>query len=226
MCKEIHPDAGDGGPAGSWRWVWLPFARMSPVQDGRRVGLLGGTFDPPHLGHLIVAECVRVELDLAEVQFVVAGQPWMKDECSPADDRLRMAELAVAGLDRFTVNRTEIDRQGPTYTSETLQELSQVDPDCELYFLLGADAAQRLGEWREIERALALATFVVVTRPGYSLAPDTPMIDRVRTAEVPDIGISSTDLRRRFRDGAAVRFQVPEAVERYVYDRDLYREGG
>lgn len=199
---------------------------MSSVQDGRRIGLLGGTFDPPHLGHMIVAECVRVELELDEVQFVVAGQPWMKDDCSPAADRLRMAELAVAGLDRFTVNRTEVDREGPTYTSETLQELSRIDPGCELYFLLGADAAQRLDEWREVERALDLATFVVVTRPGYSLAPDTPMIDRVRTVEVPEIGISSTDLRSRFRDRAAVRFQLPQAVERYVYDRDLYREGG
>lgn len=199
---------------------------MSAVADGRRIGLLGGTFDPPHLGHLVVAEVARVRLDLDEVQFVVAGSPWMKDEWSPAEDRLRMVELATTEVEPFLVNRTEVEREGPTYTAETLEELHGADPRCELFFLLGADAAQRLGEWKQIDRALDHAAFVVLSRPGYSLAPDAPMLDRVRTLEVPQIGISSTDLRRRFREGDAVRFQVPDVVAAYVRDRRLYREGG
>lgn len=211
------------GPSGR---RWLRFAGMSAVANGRRIGLLGGTFDPPHLGHLIVAECARVALDLHQLQLVVAGQPWMKQECSPVDDRLAMADLAVDGHDAFTVNRTEARREGPTYTADTLEELTAGDPDCRLFFLLGADAAQRLQAWKGIDRALDLATFVVVTRPGYRLDRDTPMLDRVRTLEVPRIGISSTDLRRRFRCGEAVRFQLPAPVEAYVRERDLYREGG
>ncbi len=199
---------------------------MSAVADGRRIGLLGGTFDPPHLGHLIVAEVARVQLRFDEVQFVVAGAPWMKDEWSAADHRLRMVELATAEADAFVVNRREVDREGPTYTAETLQELHDADPDVELFFLLGADAAQRLDEWKQIERALEHATFVVVTRPGYSLDRDTPMLDRVEILEVPRIGISSTDLRRRFREGAAVRFQLPDVVAAYVRDQRLYEEGG
>lgn len=199
---------------------------MSAVADGRRIGLLGGTFDPPHLGHLVVAEVARVRLGLDEVQFVVAGAPWMKDQWSAAEDRLRMVELATADVEAFLVNRTEVDREGPTYTAETLEELHGADPDCELFFLLGADAARRLDEWKQIDRALDHATFVVVTRPGYSLGPDTPMFGRVDTLEVPQIGISSTDLRRRFREGDAVRFQVPDVVEAYVRDRRLYEEGG
>lgn len=199
---------------------------MSAVADGRRIGLLGGTFDPPHLGHLIVAEVARVRLELDEVQFVVAGAPWMKEEWSPAEDRLRMVELAIADTDAFVVNRTEVDREGPTYTADTLEELHSADPDCELFFLLGADAAQRLDEWKQIEQALDQATFVVVTRPGYTLDPHAPMTDRVRTLEVPQIGISSTDLRRRFREGDAVRYQLPDVVETYIRERQLYEEGG
>lgn len=196
---------------------------MGPSQTpGHRIGLLGGTFDPPHLGHLIVAEVARVALELDQVQFVVAGAPWMKDTCSPAGQRIEMVELVTEGNDAFTVNRTEVDRDGPTYTVDTLQQLRSEDPEVDPYFLLGADAAQKLPQWRDVERALELATFVAVTRPGYELDLTGPVLGQVKRIEVPAIEISSTDLRRRFRSGEAVRYQLPDAVENYVRAHDLY----
>jgi nicotinate-nucleotide adenylyltransferase len=187
-----------------------------------RIGLLGGTFDPPHLGHLVVAEVARVALDLDGFHLVVAGDPWMKSEISPAEDRIRMVELAVEEDEHLHVNRMEADRDGPTYTAETLRVMRAERSDAELFFLVGADAAQKLGEWKQIERALELARFVVISRPGYEVALDTPLLRGVMRLPVPSIGISSTDLRRRFRDHEAVRYQLPDVVESYVRQRGLY----
>ncbi|MDQ3931697.1 MAG: nicotinate-nucleotide adenylyltransferase, partial [Actinomycetota bacterium] len=132
-----------------------------------KIGLLGGTFDPPHLGHLVVAEIARVTLELAEVQFVVAGQPWMREDFSKAEHRLSMVQLAAEGNSAFRVNRSEVDREGPTYTADTLEQLTAEMPGVALYFLVGADAAAKMEDWRGVEKALELATFVAVTRPGY-----------------------------------------------------------
>lgn len=187
-----------------------------------RIGLLGGTFDPPHLGHLVVAEVARVELRLDEFHLVVAGDPWMKNEISPAAERIRMVELAVAGDPHLHVNRSEVDRDGPTYTAETLEQMAAQRPDAELVFLVGADAAQKLGEWKKIERALELAQFVVVSRPGYDVALDRPLLSEVERLSVPHVGISSTDLRRRFAEHEAVRYQLPDEVEGFVRERRLY----
>lgn len=195
---------------------------MSAPRERRRIGLLGGTFDPPHLGHLIAAECARVAFALDEVRFVVAGAPWMKERCSPAEDRIAMVELAIADEPAFAMSRREVDRAGTTYTVETLEELRQEEPDADLFFLVGADAAQNFDQWKDPERCLELATFVAVTRPGYSIDRSRPLLDRFEYLDVPEVGISSTDLRRRFREGAAVRHQVPVAVERYVREHDLF----
>ncbi len=187
-----------------------------------RIGLLGGTFDPPHVGHLIAAEVARVGIGLDEVQFVVAGDPWMKRVSATGEQRVRMTELAVERASRFKVNRSEVDRQGVTYTAETLEHMVAEKPEAELYFLLGTDAARRLPEWKEVERALDLATFVALKRPGYVLELEAPYEEQVRRLEMPRIDVSSTDLRRRFRAGAAVRFQLPRVVEEYVRAHGLY----
>jgi nicotinate-nucleotide adenylyltransferase len=188
----------------------------------RRIGLLGGTFDPPHVGHLVVAECARVELELEEVRLLVAGDPWMKSTVSPAEDRVAMVRAAVADEPGLAVDDREVLRDGPTYTAETLAELRAEEPDVEWCFLLGRDAAGRIPEWERGDEALSLARFVVLTRPG----PDHDGLeDRIGTLEhieVPELAISSTDLRRRYRDGGATRFQVPPAVDDLVRARGLY----
>lgn len=188
----------------------------------RRVGLLGGTFDPPHTAHLVVAEMARVALHLAEVQFVVAGAPWMKETCSSAQHRVRMVQLAIGDRQPFVVNRREIDREGPTYTVDTLQELTAEAPDLNLYFLVGADAVEKLPKWHEVDKCLELATFVAFNRPDFPVELEGPILGRVRWLEVPAIGISSTDLRQRFAAGQAVRYQLPAAVEAYVRVHGLY----
>jgi nicotinate-nucleotide adenylyltransferase len=192
------------------------------MSSARRLGLLGGTFDPPHLGHLVVAEVARVALSLDEVQLVVAGEPWMKGDHSAVEHRVRMVEIALDADPCLTVNRSEVDRPGVTYTVDTLVQLREGEPTAELHFLLGADAAQKLPQWKEVERSLDLATFVAVTRPGYHLVHDDPLLERVRELSVPHIDISSTDLRRRFAADEAVRYLVPPAVEAYVRERGLY----
>lgn len=189
------------------------------------MGLLGGTFDPPHVGHLIVAEVARVALPLDEVRFVVAGEPWMKQRTSPGAHRVRMVELAAAGNPCFSVDRREVDREGPTYSVETLEQLHDEEPDTSWYFLLGADAAESLPEWHRGDEALQLATFVVVPRPGSRVEPDEAPFDGLEWLEVPPIGISSTDLRRRVREGASIRYQVAPDVERYVHEHELYTAG-
>jgi nicotinate-nucleotide adenylyltransferase len=189
----------------------------------RRLGLLGGTFDPPHLGHLVVAECARVELDLDEVWLVVAGEPWMKGGSpTAAGDRLRLAEAAVAADPHLRVDARETERTGPTYTADTLAELHAEDPDAALFFLLGEDAAAGLPRWRRIEEAFALATFVVVTRPGHSAPAADELPREVVHLEVPQLEVSSTQLRTRYAGGKGTRYLVPDAVDAAVRALGLY----
>lgn len=188
----------------------------------RRVGLLGGTFDPPHLGHLVVAETARVELGLDEVRLLVAGDPWMKRGHSPPADRVAMARLAVADDPHLVVDDRETRRVGATYTADTLEELRTEEPGVAWSFLLGADAATKLPRWRRAADAVALARFVAVSRPGYPLELSGELAAGVVRLDVPHIEISSTELRRRFRDGGAVRYLVPAPVVAYIRQRGLY----
>lgn len=189
----------------------------------RRRGLLGGTFDPPHLGHLVVAECARVALQLDQVRLLVAGEPWMKGAAvSPAADRLALAEAAVADHPDLVVDARETRRDGPTYTADTLAELVAEEPDTDWYFLLGEDAAAQLPRWERIEDAFALATFVVVTRPAHPPPPASALPERVVHLEVPQLEVSSTQLRDRFAAGEATRYLVPDAVDRCIRERGLY----
>jgi nicotinate-nucleotide adenylyltransferase len=189
----------------------------------RRLGLLGGTFDPPHLGHLVVAECARVELDLDEVRLLVAGEPWMKGAApTSAADRVRLTDAAVRADPHLQVDAREVHRSGPTYTADTLAELHAEDPDRELFFLLGEDAAVGLPRWERIEEAFALATFVVVTRPGHNAPPADLLPERVVHLEVPQLEVSSTQLRARFAAGKGTRYLVPDAVDAAVRELGLY----
>ncbi len=189
----------------------------------RRVGLLGGTFDPPHLAHLVVAETARVELGLDEVRLLVAGDPWMKDGHSAAGHRVAMTGLAVADDDHLVVDDRETRRAGPTFTADTLEALRAEDPDVAWSFILGADAVAKLPRWRRAADAVALATFVAVTRPGHPLDLDGPLLAGVVRLDVPQIDISSTELRRRVREGGALRYLVPAPVLAYIDEHGLYR---
>jgi nicotinate-nucleotide adenylyltransferase len=200
-----------------------------------RVGLLGGSFDPVHYGHLLLAECCREQCGLDRVWFVPAATPphKMGAALSPAEHRLAMLRLAVAGHEPFEVSTCELDRGGTSYTVDTLRHLRQAHPDDELFLLLGADMLADLPNWREAGEVCRLALPVAVGRPGAALidlsclAPIAPpeRIEEIgrHQVEMPPIGTSSTDLRRRVAAGQGIRFQTPRAVEEYIRTHGLYQ---
>ena len=205
---------------------------MIPV--GRRLGVMGGTFDPIHHGHLVAAAEARWKFRLDEVRFIPAGRPWMKGHRALADgeDRLRMTELATQDEPAFTVSRMELDREGPTHTVETLRALREHEPDTELYFVTGADAIADLPQWSEPSEALELATFIAATRPGTDLQATleglTSELGAEATAaiealEVPALAISSSDIRERVSQGRPFRYLVPDAVHDMIDEQGLYR---
>jgi len=200
-----------------------------------RIGVLGGTFDPVHLGHLIIAETVRDELALDKVLFVPAATPPHKQErpIAAAADRLEMVRLAIAGNGAFDVSEVEIERGGVSYTIETIEGLRRtVGDEAKLFLIVGADSVPELTTWKDIDHLVRLCTFVVAARPGYKiedlireeigLAPETRQrvlrhyIDAVR------VDISSTELRARLVEGRSVRYRLPEAVEQYIRTKGLY----
>ena len=193
----------------------------------RRVGVMGGTFDPIHHGHLVAASEVQAWFDLDEVVFVPTGAPWQKAdrEVSPAEDRYLMTVIATAANPRFRVSRVDIDRQGPTYTIDTLRDLHAQLPDAELYFITGADALADIFTWRGVEDLFELARFVGCTRPGYEMDKatlDAIPSDRVTMIEIPALAISSTDCRDRTRRGQPVWYLVPDGVVQYIAKHELY----
>jgi nicotinate-nucleotide adenylyltransferase len=192
-----------------------------------RLGVLGGTFDPVHMAHLILAEQAREQLHLERVLFVPAGDPWRKADrrVTAAHHRLAMTRLAVAGNPAFLVDSREVARQGPTYTVDTLRELAQEHvPADELFFLLGEDALSDLPFWRDPGGIAALAWLVVAPRQGAEL-PQLPFdSSRLLRLDMPYIAISSTDLRARAAAGASLRYLVPEPVREYIAAQALYRD--
>jgi nicotinate-nucleotide adenylyltransferase len=186
-----------------------------------RIGLMGGTFDPVHHGHLVAADEARYAFRLDRVLFVPAGAPWQKgQEVTPASERLAMTVLATQDNPAFDVSRVEIDREGPTYTIDTLRALRTQQPDADLFFITGADAIGAILTWKDPDEALDLATFVAVSRPGHDLHDLDP---RVKVLEIPALAISSTDIRRRVREGRPIRYLVPDQVAAYIEERGLYR---
>ncbi|WP_457253209.1 nicotinate-nucleotide adenylyltransferase [Pedococcus sp. P5_B7] len=192
-----------------------------------RLGVMGGTFDPIHHGHLVAASEVQTRFGLDEVVFVPTGQPWQKDEreVSPAEHRYLMTVVATASNPRFTVSRVDIDRPGPTYTIDTLRDLRTERPDAELFFITGADALAQILSWKDADELFDLAHFIGVTRPGYVLSESGLPADRVTLQEVPAMAISSTDCRARVERAEPVWYLVPDGVVQYVNKYRLYAAG-
>ena len=196
------------------------------------IGVLGGTFDPVHNGHLIVAEEAKTRLNLTEVVFVPAGQPWLKTErpITPAEHRLQMLRLALADKPYFKLSAMEIERAGPSYTVDTITELQgQLDAEDELFFILGQDNLAQLPQWREPSRLIEMCYLVAVPRPGSprpnlkTLEASLPGISqRVMLLDKPYIDISASGIRDRRAQGLSVRHLVPEPVNRYIKEHGLY----
>ncbi|MGH2576230.1 MAG: nicotinate-nucleotide adenylyltransferase [Actinomycetota bacterium] len=191
---------------------------------------MGGTFDPIHHGHLLTAEEAAVQFGLNEVVFVPTGQPWMKEErdVSSPEHRYLMTVIATASNPRFFVSRLEVDREGPTYTVDTLRELKeQRGGDVDLFFVTGADAVLEIFQWKDPDEILELAHFIAATRPGYDLArfeaEEPSRHKNVSVMNIPALAISSTDIRERVREGRPIRYLVPEGVESYIEKAGLYR---
>lgn len=188
---------------------------------------MGGTFDPIHHGHLVAASEVQSWFDLDEVLFVPTGQPWQKAdrEVSPAEHRYLMTVIATAANPRFEVSRADIDREGPTYTIDTLRELAREMPDADLYFITGADAMAAILTWRDHDELFELAHFVGCTRPGHEM-DDTTLeglpVERITLVEIPALAISSTDCRARVVSGEPVWYLVPDGVVQYIGKHSLY----
>ena len=198
-----------------------------------KIGVLGGTFDPVHCGHLEVAEQVRIELSLAEVLFVPAGQPQLKESnyISPAEYRLQMLRLAITGQPHLRLSTLEIDRVGPSYTVDTIAQLQrQYGADDELFFILGWDNLAQLHRWREPERLIEMCRLVAVNRPGSS-RPDLTSLEshipgisqRVVMMDRPEVDISATEIRDQVARGLSVSHLIPKAVEEYIRQHRLYR---
>ncbi|MEV0265239.1 nicotinate-nucleotide adenylyltransferase [Streptomyces sp. NPDC050617] len=194
----------------------------------RRLGVMGGTFDPIHHGHLVAASEVASQFHLDEVVFVPTGQPWQKShkKVSQAEDRYLMTVIATASNPQFSVSRIDIDRGGPTYTTDTLRDLRAEHGDADLFFITGADALSQILTWRDTEELFSLAHFIGVTRPGHVLANPGLPEDGVSLVEVPALAISSSGCRTRVAQGDPVWYLVPDGVVRYIDKRKLYRQDG
>jgi nicotinate-nucleotide adenylyltransferase len=199
-----------------------------------RLGILGGTFDPVHYGHLLLAECCREQCQLDAVWFLPAAVPPHKQdrELTPAPQRIEMLDLAIAGNRAFSVCRFETDRGGVNYSVDTLAHFREEDPSRELFLLVGADMFLDLPHWRSTARVCELAVPVVVGRPGCGpidfeclreiAGPERIELMRRHQVEMPEIGISGTELRRRVASGQSIRYRVPRAVEMYIKTHGLY----
>jgi len=200
-----------------------------------RLGVFGGTFDPVHFGHLLLAECCREQCRLDQVCFVPSAVPPHKQErtLTPAEIRIEMLELAIAGNESFSISRHEVDHGGVNYTVDTLRHFRTAHPAAEVFFLLGADMLLDLPHWRETAHVCELATLVVVRRTGLPepdfaclaglASPERIACFRQHRVEMPPVGISATDIRRRRAAGLSIRYQTPRAVEKYIETQGLYR---
>ena len=195
----------------------------SDRMSSQRIGLFGGTFDPPHVGHLVTAINVRHALGLDRVLLVVAGEPWQKEgirAITPAPDRLAMVEAAVSRVRGLEASRLEVDRNGPSYTADTLRQLRAQYPEAQFFTILGHDAAAGFTTWHDFQTVAAMSRLVVVDRPGVS-APLPAAFDWLRV-EVPHVDVSSSDLRARVTDGRPLDFLVSPEVLGIIRERNLY----
>lgn len=213
-----------------------PTEAEEPVADDvpRRLGILGGTFDPPHLGHLWLATLASEEMDLHRVLFMPAAQPPHKPDrpiASPTD-RLVMTRLAIADDPSFDLLPLEMERTGPSYTIDSVEELQRLYPDASLFLIMAADSFSQIDTWREPDRLLSLIEWVVGPRPGSPSAEPAalrerfgPAAERIHVLNGPSLDVSSSEIRRRVATGHAIRYLVPRAVHDFIVDRGLYRGG-
>ena len=197
---------------------------------GTRLGVMGGTFDPIHYGHLVTAEEALQQFELDGVLFVPTGSPWMKEheKVSPSEDRYLMTVIATASNPLFRVSRMEVDRDGPTYTVDTLLGIrTEFGQDTDLFFVTGADAVLEIFQWKDPQELFDLAHFIAATRPGFDIADfETHAETRhpgITVMNVPALAISSTDIRARIAQGRPIRYLVPEGVKSYIEKAGLYR---
>ena len=200
----------------------------------RKIGIMGGTFDPIHIGHLVAAEAVRLEYQLDKVIFIPAGNPPHKQnsKITPAMHRFVMTVMATYSNPDFLVSAIEIERSGPSYTVDTVEALiEQYGHETEFYFITGVDAAQDLKTWHRIDKLLDMCYFIAAARPGCISTFDNIIKDfgckghqRIHRLATPELEISSTDIRERVRTGKSIKYIVPESVENYILKEGLYRD--
>ncbi len=201
----------------------------------RRIGIMGGTFDPIHYGHLVTAEVARHAFELAQVVFVPSGRPPHKRvrQVSPDNHRYLMAVLATVTNPQFEVSRVELDRPGPSYAIDTVAHFKGQDAGNEIFFITGADAILEIATWERHKELFNLCHFIAATRPGYQMDElaslrsllDKDEFDRIHSLEVPALAISSSDIRSRLIHGEPVKYLLPESVERYILKNSLYLRG-
>lgn len=185
----------------------------------KKVGILGGTFDPPHIGHLFIAEEIRLVLGLSEVWFIPSyGQPHKDQAQAMPAHRLEMVKRAIASNPHFTVNPIEINRLGKSYTFDTIKSLKKKHPTFNFYFIIGADMVEYLPKWYNISELIQQVTFVGVTRPGYTLHTPYP----IKQVEIPRLEISSSMIRKRLANGQQCRYILPDLVQEYIKEHELY----
>lgn len=189
-----------------------------------RLGVMGGTFDPIHHGHLVAASEVAAAFELDQVIFVPTGEPWQKPLVSNSEDRYLMTVIATASNPRFNVSRVDIDRDGPTYTVDTLRDIQASYPDAELFFITGADAIRQILAWKDVDELWSAAKFIAVTRPGHAMQlPSDAPAGAIEVLEIPALSISSTDVRHRAANSEPVWYLVPDGVVQYINKHQLYR---
>ena len=185
----------------------------------KKIGILGGTFDPPHIGHLIIADEVREQLDLDEVRFMPNNIPPHKSKTSTTNqERLDMLTLAIGKNSHLTIDTIEWERTGPSYTIDTIKLLKERERDSEFYFIIGADMIEYLPKWKKIDELSQLVRFIGVKRPGYS----TETIFPVTLVDIPEIAVSSSWIRKKISNGETINYLVPDAVKRYIEENRLY----
>ncbi len=205
---------------------------MNDCLKPKKIAIMGGTFDPIHYGHLVTAEAVMHEYQIDRVLFIPSGQPPHKNDSqvTSAEHRYLMTLLATETNPRFFSSRIEIDREGYTYTIDTIRELKKMYPETEIYFITGADAFSNILTWKNPELLLSSCHFVAATRPGYSRKKAAPQIeavmerhaDTLHYLEVPALSISSSEIRERIKEGRPIKYLLPETVENYIYKHGLY----
>ena len=206
---------------------------MEGCQNPKKIAIMGGTFDPIHYGHLVTAEAVMHEYQIDKILFIPSGQPPHKsgNQVTSAEQRYLMTLLATETNPRFFTSRIEIDREGYTYTIDTIRELKTIYPESEIYFITGADAFSQILTWKNPELLLSSCHFVVATRPGYSRTKSAPQIeaimkehaDTLHYLEVPALAISSSEIRKRVQEGRPIKYLLPETVENYIAKHNLYQ---